>query len=115
MGVVSQTDIVRKNNRHLNETPDFYRDVMPLFGPTSSAPEEATVFDLMTPAVLSAEEDTPVLDLARQMLARHIHRIPIIKEKRLTGIVSTLDLLRAFLELTELQENMPSFKGDSLR
>ncbi len=103
MGVVSQTDIVRKETRREEETLDFYRDVMPLLESVSRRPEEATVFDLMTPAVLSADEETPVGDLARQMLARKIHRLPVTREKRLVGIVSTVDILRAFVEMEELR------------
>ncbi len=103
MGVVSQTDIVRKEARRGEDSLDFYRDVMPLFGSPSREQEEATVFDLMTPAVLSADEETPVGDLARQMLARRIHRLPITKEKRLVGIVSTMDILRAFVEMEEFR------------
>ena len=105
MGVVSQTDIVRRGKRNPEDLPDYYKDVLPLFGAVKRELEEETVFNLMTPAVLSADEETPVIDLARQMLARHIHRIPITKEKRLTGIVSTMDLVRAFLELAEAQDN----------
>ena len=103
LGVVSQSDIVRKGKHRPEDIPDYYMDVLPLLGFARRRPEEETVFKLMTPAVLSADEDTPIEDLARQMLARHIHRIPITKDKRLTGIVSTIDLLRAFLELSEMQ------------
>lgn len=103
LGVVSQSDIVRKGKHRPEDIPDYYMDVLPLLGSATRRLEEETVFKLMTPAVLSADEDTPIEDLARQMLARHIHRIPITKDKRLTGIVSTIDLLRAFLELSEMQ------------
>jgi CBS domain-containing protein len=102
MGVVSQTDIVRKQARsEKDDALDYYRDVMPLFEPVSRVKDEATVFDLMTPAVLSADEETPVGDLARQMLARRIHRLPITRNKRLVGIISTMDILRAFVEIED--------------
>ena len=102
MGVVSQTDIVRKQARsEKDDALDFYRDVMPLFDSVSRVKDEVTVFDLMTPAVLSADEETPVGDLARQMLARRIHRLPITRDKRLVGIVSTMDILRAFVEMED--------------
>ncbi len=102
MGVVSQTDIVRKQARsEKDDALDYYRDVMSLFEPVSRVEDEVTVFDLMTPGVLSADEETPVSDLARQMLARRIHRLPITRNKRLVGIVSTMDILRAFVEMED--------------
>lgn len=56
------------------------------------------VESIMTPWVVCFEEETPVDELARQMLAKHIHRVVITREGRLSGIVSTMDLLRALLQ-----------------
>lgn len=56
------------------------------------------VESVMTPWVVCFEEDTPVDELAHQMLAKHIHRVVITKDGRLAGIVSSMDLLRALLQ-----------------
>lgn len=43
---------------------------------------------------VTATEDTPIEELAKIMVDRRIHRIIIMKDKSITGIVSPLDLLR---------------------
>jgi signal-transduction protein with cAMP-binding, CBS, and nucleotidyltransferase domain len=64
-------------------------------------PQETRVSAVMTPWVISVEEDTPVPELARQILAKKIHRVIITRDGRLCGIVTSLDLLRALLMLFE--------------
>ena len=75
VGVVSQTDLLRQ------EHPG------------------ATVASVMTPWAVSFEEETDVRELARQMLAKKIHRVVITRKGRLCGIVTTMDMLRALLAL----------------
>lgn len=53
------------------------------------------VRDIMTSPALSAGEDTDVLDLCRMMSRLRIHRLPIVHEGRITGIVSSLDVCSA--------------------
>jgi CBS domain-containing protein len=57
-----------------------------------------TVGEIMTEPAISAEEDTPVEQIAAMMWKMRIHRIPICKSGRLTGIVSTLDICQALAE-----------------
>lgn len=73
LGVVSQTDLVREKG------------------------EVVSVEQVMTPWAVSFEEDTPVRELARQMVAKHIHRIIITKDGELCGIVTSMDLLRVLV------------------
>lgn len=92
VGVVSKSDLVR----HECEGADLYRDAdEPLpKGFHVENPDRTTVADIMTPAVIEATEDAPASQLARLMRKRHIHRVFITKDKRLKGIVTTLDLLK---------------------
>ena len=96
LGVVSQTDLLRRHQQEAaNEVPAFYSDgeTLGLVRPVDSA-SFARVEEVMTPAVLSAEEDTPVAALAAFMLARRIHRVVITRDGALRGLVTTMDLLR---------------------
>ncbi|MGH9748944.1 MAG: CBS domain-containing protein, partial [Candidatus Polarisedimenticolia bacterium] len=52
---------------------------------------------IMTSPAISAEEDTPVTDLCRIMWSLRIHRVPILRAGKVTGLVSSLDLCRAIL------------------
>lgn len=92
VGVVSKSDLVR----HEVEGADVYADSerhLPK-GFHVENPDRTTVADIMTPAVITATEDAPAAELARMMRKRRIHRVFITREKRLKGIVTTLDLLK---------------------
>ena len=64
----------------------------------SPDPMELPVSTIMTSPAISAEEDTPVTDLCRIMWSLRIHRVPILKKGKVTGLVSSMDLCRAVLE-----------------
>jgi CBS domain-containing protein len=58
-----------------------------------SSVSDLKVSDIMTRKPITAEESTPVKKLAEMMIEHAIHRIVITNEGRITGILSTLDLL----------------------
>lgn len=51
------------------------------------------VADIMTPALYSVEEDTPVSSIADVMLHGHLHRVLVLRGQKLVGIVTSSDLL----------------------
>lgn len=60
---------------------------------------EQSVMDLMTEQVISVSADELLVEAARIMLSQGVHRLPVVdSERRLTGIISTTDVLRAFVE-----------------
>jgi CBS domain-containing protein len=57
--------------------------------------------DVMTQAVVAADEDTGVPEIAG-MLARHaIKRVPVVRDGRLVGIVSRADIVRVLAQKPE--------------
>jgi CBS domain-containing protein len=58
---------------------------------------EIRVRDIMTSPAISADENTPVADLCRIMWNLRIHRVPILKRGKVSGLVSSMDLCRAIL------------------
>lgn len=64
------------------------------------APMETPVSEIMTSPAISADEETPLVDLCRIMWNLRIHRVPILRNGRVTGLVSSMDLCRAILEGT---------------
>lgn len=58
------------------------------------------VRDIMTSPAICATEDTDVMELSRMMWGMRIHRIPIVVEGRVTGVVTALDVVRAVAEGT---------------
>ncbi|WP_298449850.1 CBS domain-containing protein [uncultured Marinobacter sp.] len=65
---------------------------MVLFEEMGKVPVE--VRDIMTPIVLSVDETTPVRDIANIMMKEHLHRIFVTKDSKITGIVTTYDMLK---------------------
>lgn len=71
------------------------------------------VADVMTKDVITASEDTPIADVAWQMKARNIKRIPILKDGVVVGIVSRVDILRGLISLShEGDKAHPAFRRD---
>ena len=56
------------------------------------------VRDIMSPAIITAQSTAPIAELAEIMYSKHIHRVVILEDGRLVGIVSTLDILKAVME-----------------
>ena len=98
VGIVSQDDAIFRNaGRHEEVQPP--KDIKDLFqrGFASIADSDAAprrVGEIMTREVISADEETPVEQLCRTMWERRIHRVPITREGKLSGIVSALDLCK---------------------
>jgi CBS domain-containing protein len=57
------------------------------------------VRELMTEVVETVVPETPLAAAARIMLRNQIHRLPVVNERRqLVGIISTTDILAAFVD-----------------
>jgi CBS domain-containing protein len=82
VGVVTQQDIFFSTVT----VPDADRSALPL-----------RVRDIMTSPAVTATEDTAVLALCRLMTRLRIHRVPIVRDGAVTGIVSSLDVCAAFV------------------
>lgn len=53
---------------------------------------ELKVKDAMRAQVLTCSPDTPVRDVAAEMVRHHVHRIVVVDGQKPVGIVSTLDI-----------------------
>jgi CBS domain-containing protein len=68
-----------------------------------------SVADVMTSNVITASEDTPILEIADTMERRGIKRIPVVQDGKVKGIISRADLLRG---LARQAEEMPSANAE---
>lgn len=110
IGVVSETDIVAADalkESEEKETPHYFRSGWEEGQMGSEAidyekmsfPLERSVEDIMTPWVISVEEDTPVVQIAQKMLADRVHRVLVMDSKgHLKGIVSSMDIIHLVAE-----------------
>ena len=63
--------------------------------------QELCAADVMTPGTLSVHPDSPIGEVARLIRENRIHRILVVEDNRLAGILSTFDLV-ALLEAQDL-------------
>lgn len=54
---------------------------------------------IMTPAPVTVEPHTAATEAARLMLVNHISALPVLRSETLVGIVTTSDILIAFMEM----------------
>ena len=111
VGVVSMTDIVRQNRitgvtSGSEATHDVYlyelerhmsQEEIRSFHTESESPVQ--VRDIMTPMIFEVTEDTRVQDVAETMLKGNIHRVFVTRNKKLTGIVTTLDMMQVVRDM----------------
>lgn len=90
VGVVSQTDIVRAHAA----------------GQSLSAWPGLAVRHLMTAPALTVRIDESLLEAARRMEERHVHRLVVVAADGETpiGVVSTLDLVGSLADLLEARD-----------
>lgn len=107
VGVVSMSDIVR-NDAHRAAIIQEHRDTdFYIKGWEDDLDEEemeqlhieeednVPVRDIMTPLIFKVEEDTSLADMADIMIGGRIHRLIVTRGDKVTGIVTTLDMLKA--------------------
>lgn len=57
------------------------------------------VEEIMTSKVVSVTEETPLKEICCLMVDNHIHRLPVLRGKKVVGIISALDLATYLLHL----------------
>ena len=67
---------------------------------TFSASHSATVVDCMSPTVCGVSPDQLLVEVSRKMCIAHWHRVPVVEsDGRLVGIISTMDVLAALVNM----------------
>ena len=76
---------------------------------TNTAPmNRGTTNRNMASAEQSIAADASLLEAGRVMCAAHVHRIPVLDGERVVGIVSTMDIVAAMVNVVdELDTNQP--------
>ena len=62
---------------------------------------KVTLQDVMTQEVITIEGDAPVEDVARLMVERKIHGMPVMDGDDVVGIITETDLFKVLVELLE--------------
>lgn len=106
VGIVSRSDVVRQLcvERSLSGMISDYYHESALHDPVEPLEELAArvgvriemlrVRDVMTEHLYSVEPENSVGEVADLLVRHRIHRIPVIEEGRLVGLITSLDLVR---------------------
>jgi predicted transcriptional regulator len=110
IGVLTLADLAdpdRSRSDRLGSSLFYYRAHGQLQIAHGEAPvtAEGVVGDVMSPFVLSVSAKASLLDAVRLMLADDVHRLFVLDEGRLLGIITTMDVLRAISN--DVQERLP--------
>jgi predicted transcriptional regulator len=108
MGVVSMTDIVHRTTEGV-EVPGEESSLSFYHGWEKKLSEEEIrqlhtqdegnlVSDIMTPTVYSVTEDTNIPEIAETMINSRIHRVLVMREDQVVGIITSLDMLKLLCE-----------------
>ncbi|WP_432073430.1 CBS domain-containing protein [Streptomyces wuyuanensis] len=128
MGVVSQTDLTRRQaacGRTGSGRDRLLRALSRIAHTHPTAIPALTAGGLMSSPAVTVHPEQRVVDAARIMERRHIDRLPVVDEEdRLIGITTRRDLLRVFLRTDEeIREDVagalclprPTHDADGLR
>ncbi len=103
VGVISQSDLVEYDlsvEHELTVEAPFYRRpfddaLQPQRGFRIEELPADTVKDVMTPFLVTVEEETPIREVASRMAKFAIHRLIVVDaDQQIRGIVTSLDVLR---------------------
>ena len=90
-GIVSHTDLIPR----LLEKDPFRESGAELDLPVAGR-EWRQVADIMTQEVLTVAPDTPLKEIAQRMARERIHRVVVMQNDDVAGIITSLDLLAHF-------------------
>ena len=96
IGIVSGKDVIRAIDQliRVSISIDEVKDIKGKYN---------WVEGVMTSRVISASEEDDVLDVFRMMVERKIHRIPVVRDGKPVGIISSQDACRLVAGLEELK------------
>jgi CBS domain-containing protein len=108
VGVVSKGNLIDEPSRRsgLEPRPEYYRlrlGEITAVGTTDQPrlPTSGVVADVMSPVVLTVDRNATVFDAARLMVHEDVHRLIVIGDGRVRGVVTVLDCLRAIVGAVE--------------
>ncbi|MFN3745880.1 MAG: CBS domain-containing protein [Hyphomicrobiaceae bacterium] len=112
IGIVTERDLLRpRSGASSQERPQWLEFLLGSKGwdDRAGSAQLLSVADVMTSDVITASEDTPIIDIADTMERHGIKRIPVVQDGKVKGIISRADLLRG---LARHAEEMPSANAE---
>lgn len=103
VGMVTEGDFLRRSELGTEQRASRWAEFFTGPGKLAQNYVHATgrkVRDVMTAEVYAVDENTPLSEVVDTMERRHIKRVPVLRDRRLAGIVTRTNLLRALAGAT---------------
>ncbi len=100
VGMLSEKDLFRAlypTYQSFFENPEYYLDEESREADVAEV-RNARVGDIMSRAVFAIQADTPIRRAGAIMLAKGVHRLPVLEGARLVGIVTRDHIYKAILK-----------------
>ena len=104
VGMISMRDLIREEVRNLGADIE-HQDIHELFSSALDMEEAEGVSvkrlwveEIMSRKLYTATETTPVQEICDIMHTHSVHRVPILKDGKLVGLVTATDVIRAIAE-----------------
>jgi CBS domain-containing protein len=108
VGMISMRDLLREEIRSLGMIPE-YQDISELFSSALDMEEAEGVSvrrmwveEIMSRVIHTAEETATLRELCSIMNEHKVHRLPILREGKLVGLVTATDLIRTIAEIVNI-------------
>lgn len=101
-GVISTLDLLRvvsdEAQPNSRSVPYFHAEPWAIPDQLPERLAALTANDIMTRELVTVSPDMPIVEVAQTMREQHIHRVLVIEDRELLGVLTTFDLLRAVTE-----------------
>jgi len=67
-------------------------------------PDAVTAREVMSSPIVTISEDASTEEAAKLMARKHIKKLPVVRDDKLVGILTTMDLVRAAPKLAAMME-----------
>jgi len=110
VGIVTENDLVRKNNRlHIPTVVRIFDAFLPL-GSTDRVEEEirrisaSRISEIYSRTVVTVAPDATLQDVSSLMFEKGVHLIPVLDTDRIVGIIGKIDIIRGMFSETPQQK-----------
>jgi CBS domain-containing protein len=118
IGLISEGDLIRRAETGTERRRSWWLELL-----VGSAPLAAEyvksharkVADVMTRTVVTATPDTPLRDIAALLEKNGIKRVPIVRNRKVVGIVSRANLVQALASRRKEVEAQPAMNDLTIR
>lgn len=83
-----------------------HKDIMSKIVQPRIPPDAVTAREIMAAPVVVIDENASVEEAARLMARKNIKKLPVVRDDKLVGIITSMDLVRQAPKLTELMESL---------